>query len=90
MDEAAKTDERAAAIVKAYYTRTEFELFDLNSDPLELNNLAGQPEWEKKLAELKAELAGWTKAQGDELQPHQQPYLTSEPLPDLMPTPKKK
>ncbi len=89
-DEAAKTDERAAAIVKAYYTRAEFELFDLQSDPLELNNLAGKPEWKEKLAELKAELAVWTKAQGDDLQPHQEPYLTSQPLPDLMPTAKKK
>lgn len=27
----------------------------------------------------------WTTAQGDELLPHREPYLTSEPLPDLRP-----
>lgn len=82
-DEAAKTDSRAASIVKGYYTRPEFEFFDLEQDPLELNNLADDPEYAAKRDELRAELAGWTKAQGDDRKPHRKPYPVSEPLPDL-------
>ena len=89
-DEAARTDTRAAAIVKAYYTRPEDELFDLQSDPHELVNLAGEPELAGKLAQLKSELAAWTKRQKDDLKPHRQPYLISHPLPDLPPKKKKK
>lgn len=88
-DEAAKNDPRAAAIVKSYYTREAEELFDLNDDPLELTNLAGDPSMSRKLQELKNELAIWTKSQGDDLLPHRDPYLTSEPLPVLLPKTKK-
>jgi len=80
-DQAAKTDPQAAAIIKRYYTRSKEELFDLTKDPLELNNLAKKPEYRKTLRQLKAELATWTKSQGDTLQPHRQPHLTSKPLP---------
>ncbi|MEC8278972.1 MAG: sulfatase [Verrucomicrobiota bacterium] len=34
-----------------------FELYDLNKDPAEMNNVYGNPEMAKKLAEMKAELA---------------------------------
>ncbi len=80
-DEAAKKDPGAAVIVKRYYTRPEFELFDLDRDPLERVNLADNPEYKSKLKELKAELAKWTTAQGDDLLPHSEPYLTSKPVP---------
>ena len=89
-DEAARTDPRAAEIVRAYYTRPEEELFDLERDPLELNNLADRPEFRSTLDQLKNELAAWTKSQGDELLPHNTPYLTTDPLPDLMPRKKRK
>ena len=56
----------------------------------ELNNLAGEPEWAGKLTELKTELAAWTKTQGDQLQPHRQPYLIAQPLPDLLSWPREK
>jgi N-sulfoglucosamine sulfohydrolase len=84
-DEAAKTDPSAAAIIRRYYTRSEFELFDLENDPHELTNLAGSAEYKSQLEALRAELAAWTKSQGDELLPHTEPYLTSKPLPDLKP-----
>ena len=80
-DKAAKKDPNAAGILRRYYTRPEFELFDLENDPLELDNLADNPEYKSKLKQLKAELAKWTTAQGDELLPHREPYLTSEPVP---------
>jgi N-sulfoglucosamine sulfohydrolase len=80
-DEAAKTDPKAAAIIKRYYTRPEFELFDLDKDPLELDNLADNPEYKVELAKLKSELSTWTTAQGDDLLPHRDPYLRSGPRP---------
>ena len=82
-DEAAKSDPRAAAMVKRYYTRPEFELFDLDRDPFELDNLAGDSAYQKKLEKLRSALASWTTSQDDELLPHRDPYLTSEPLPDM-------
>ena len=87
---AAKKDPEAAEIIKHYYTRPEFEFFDLEKDPLELNNLAGNPEFAERIAEMRAELAVWAKAQGDELQPHREPYPTSKPVPQVRPQPKKK
>jgi hypothetical protein len=80
-DEAAKKDSKAAEIVKRYYTRKEFEFFDLEKDPLELNNLAGNPEYAGQVKEMRAELAAWTKSQGDKLVPHREPYSVSEPIP---------
>lgn len=82
-DEAAKTDTRAADIIKRYYTRPEFELFDLENDPLELDNLAYNPVYINKVNEMKTELAAWTTAQCDELLPHADPYPTSEPIPSI-------
>jgi uncharacterized sulfatase len=71
----------ARAFIKRYYTRPEFELVDLEKDPLELNNLAGNPEYRAKLMTLMAELARWTGAQGDTLLPHRDPYPVASPLP---------
>lgn len=82
-NEAVKTDAKAAAIIKRYYTRPEFELFDLDKDPLEQRNLADNPEHQDTLAQLRDELKAWTTAQGDDLLPQFDPYLTSEPIPDL-------
>ena len=87
---AAKINPQAAAIVKRYHTRPEFELFDLEKDPNELNNLAGNPQHQAKLVELRAELKRWTTTQGDDLQPHRHPYLTSAPIPEIKRKPKKK
>ena len=88
--DASKTDPKAAAIVKRYHTRPEFELFDLEKDPNELNNLAGNPKHQDKLTELRTELKRWATAQGDDLQPHRDPYLTSAPIPEIKRKPKKK
>lgn len=82
---AAKKDPKAAAVLDAYYTRPEDELFDLQADPLELNNLAKSADHQKLLAELKAALKTWTTAQGDDLKPHRDPYLRSKPIPTIKP-----
>ena len=88
--DAAKADPKAAAIVKRYHTRPEFELFDLAKDPNELNNLADHPNYKSKLDELKVELKKWITAQGDDLQPHRAPYLTSAPIPEIKRKPRKR
>ena len=40
--------------------------------------------------ELRAELKKWTIVQGDDLLPHQEPYLTKHPIPEIIRPPKKK
>ncbi len=87
---AAKEDKRAAGIVERYHTRPAEELFDLKADPLELNNLAKDPAHQKKLQQLKKALETWTTAQGDDLQPHQAPYLRTSPIPELKFIPRKR
>ena len=82
---AAEKDPETAAKVHAYHTRPEFELFDLDKDPLELNNLAYNPEYREKVDALRSALRKWTTSQGDDLKPHLDPYPLSEPLPDLLP-----
>ncbi len=45
--------------------RPEFELFDLENDPHEINNLAESDEHAAKLAELTAALDGWIESSND-------------------------
>ena len=45
--------------------RPEFELYDLDADPWEMNNLAQHPEHAATVATLKAELDAWMAQQGD-------------------------
>ena len=61
----AETSERAYQIVKKYMYRPMEELYDLNSDPYEMHNLANDPEYWDILSSLKKQLAKWRKTQGD-------------------------
>ena len=63
---AAAGDATAKRLVHAYHHRPAVELFDLKTDPLEMTNLAGQTDLKKVETHLRAELAAWRKAQGDE------------------------
>jgi N-sulfoglucosamine sulfohydrolase len=45
--------------------RPEEELYDLEADPHEVNNLAGSPDHAEKLAELRGILDAWIKRTGD-------------------------
>ncbi len=58
-------DPHAVEFVSRYQRRPEFELFDCEADPLEMTNLAENPEYEKTLARLKSKLDSWMAAQGD-------------------------
>jgi len=51
--------------VEAYLHRPKFELYDLKNDPHEVENLADDPNHEKVLEELKAELKAFQKRTKD-------------------------
>jgi len=51
--------------VEAYLHRPKFELYDLQNDPHEVENLADNPKHEKVLTELKAELKAFQKRTKD-------------------------
>lgn len=59
-------DEHAAALVKRYKYRPAFELYDLQNDPNEMNNLAGKPELSGIQKSLNAALQAWMTQQDDE------------------------
>ncbi len=46
-------------------TRPEEELYDLKVDPNEMNNLAGDPKFADKLAELRGDVNSWIKETND-------------------------
>ncbi len=62
---AAGGDAHAIEYVNRYKHRPELELFDCSEDPLEMNNLARNPEYENTIKRLKAKLVGWMEKQGD-------------------------
>ena len=51
--------------VQHYNKRPPEELYKLDEDPWELNNLAGDPQYENIKRALKAELEEWMRQQGD-------------------------
>lgn len=56
----------AEEFVSKYHFRPEFELFDCNADPLEMNNVADNPEYAKVVTCLKGKLDEWMTDQGDQ------------------------
>jgi len=59
-------DVTAQELVQKYQYRPEFELFDCDADPLEMNNLAADPQHAKVLERLKGKLQEWMAEQGDQ------------------------
>jgi arylsulfatase A-like enzyme len=41
------------------------ESYDLENDPYELNNLAGDPSYQQKINDYRVKLKAWMKQQGD-------------------------
>ncbi|MGH7138087.1 MAG: hypothetical protein ACREHD_20235 [Pirellulales bacterium] len=64
--ELAETDATAAAVVRRYHVRPAEELYDLTNDRWELTNLAADSKYAETVQNLRAELAAWMNAQGDE------------------------
>ncbi len=58
-------DATAQRFVHAYQHRPAVELYDLEQDPFELNNLAGQSAFEAEQQRLSLQLEAWMRAQGD-------------------------
>ena len=63
--EKAKLDEKAKSIVHAYQHRPVEELYDLEKDPYEMENLAARPEYGPMLKDMRQELSRWRRSQND-------------------------
>ena len=63
--EKARTDPHAARIVKLNERHPQEELYDTQTDPYELNNLAAQSEMEPTLLRMRQQLASWLTEQGE-------------------------
>lgn len=63
--EAAKTDAFAKETVDRYQWRPAEELYDLENDPYEFNNLAGQEKFKTLQNDLRRLLLDWMDQQGD-------------------------
>ena len=58
-------DENAKKMAKRYVRRPEFEFYDTEKDPWELNNLISDKKYAKQIAQMKQLLEKWMKEQGD-------------------------
>ena len=63
----AKTDPKAAKLVERYEHRKAEELYDLEADPYELNNLAEEPAQTQTLEALREKVRQWRIQQGEDL-----------------------
>jgi len=61
----AQTDERASWLINKFVHRPAQELYDHQTDPWELNNLAELPEYATRVAEMKTALLEWMEQMGD-------------------------
>ena len=91
--ELAKTDARAARVVASHHGRPQYELYDLNSDPHEQRNLAGEADVADVQRKLLEELNAWIKSQNDELTVFHEPLMLDAPdtwVPRSLPRKKKR
>lgn len=58
-------DEHAAAILWRYHNHPKEELYDVEADPQEVQNLATDPEYAELLENFREQLASWREQQGD-------------------------
>ncbi len=61
----AKGDTEAIALLKKYHNRPAEELYKVDEDIYEINNLASNPEYAEVKETLKVELKRWMEEQGD-------------------------
>jgi len=78
--EKAQTDPAAAAVIKRFTERPAEELYDLQADPFEQHNLAGDPKQADRLADMRAGLKAWMKQQGDTETVFGHPLLIGQPV----------
>jgi arylsulfatase A-like enzyme len=82
--EKAKTDDFAKRMIQAFEHRPADELYDLEADPYEMNNLADDPKHAELLKSLKAQVTEWCKTQDDvealkKLDPNFAPAASQQP-----------
>jgi arylsulfatase A-like enzyme len=77
--EKAQTDSATAALVHRYHARPALELYDVAADPHEQRNLAADPAHAARIADLRAQLTAWMKAQGDQETVFNEPRLLTDP-----------
>ena len=61
----AKGDPEAIALLKKYHKRPAEELYRVDEDIYEMNNLASNPEYVEVKEALREELKRWMEEQGD-------------------------
>ena len=59
------TDPKAKRLIDRFVHRPEFEFYDVENDPWEMNNLADKPEYRNRIKKMKKELEKWMEQQGD-------------------------
>lgn len=64
---AAAGNQHAKDVINRYRHRPAEELFDINADPFELNNLATDPNHATTLSELREKVRKWRLEQGEDL-----------------------
>lgn len=60
------TDKHAETMVNRIRSRPKYQLYNLKTDPYELNNLADNPEYSEMIKTFKADIGIWMKKQGDD------------------------
>jgi len=58
-------DAHAIAMANRYLHRPAVEFYDTKNDPWQLNNMASDPRYTKKIAEMRSALDQWMNEQGD-------------------------
>jgi uncharacterized sulfatase len=84
---AARTDPRGAAVVARYHRRPAEELYDLDADPAEARNLAGDPAHAATLGDLRARLDAWMADAGDAGLPTERALRAAEAEDQARPAP---
>ncbi len=64
-EEEAKNDKEAIALLEKYHHRPSVELYKVDEDPYEMNNLAENPEYLEVRKRLERELKRWMEEQND-------------------------
>jgi N-sulfoglucosamine sulfohydrolase len=82
-EKAAASDPNAATILNRYRQRPSEELYDLESDPFELNNLAQVPTHSEAKQKLSTQLDQWMQTTTDKQQTFGQPLLLTDPFTTL-------
>ncbi|TWT66788.1 Choline-sulfatase [Posidoniimonas polymericola] len=77
--DAAEHDKHARWVVDHYQHRVAEELYDLEEDPHEQENLAADPDQSQRVREMRQRLEEWMAEQGDQQKVYGEPKLRQEP-----------